>query len=251
MITTETAYLSHQSSLVKWRKSLSLHVSLICWLWMMSHVIQVNKLTTVSFSNKPFMVFRLVCPLIVTVSSSLSWTQAFLKRSAWCLGMRKVSWLSPTLTWSAALTAPSRSCRLQPPALCSALFGPGVGLPGPGAHYCTTAEDQAYGDDISMAKAAGQGFVKFSHIHWPCPPGWLFLKCIFFSFPKPRSWKLKNKRKKKKQENGQIRKLWQTRMTFFLDLGNKTRNKPWGYELFSCFYCLFLQLGFIFLRRMH
>lgn len=37
----------------------------------------------------------------------------------------------------------------------------------------------------------------------------------------------------------------------FLDLGNKTRNKPWVFELFSCFYCLFLQLGFIFLRRMH
>lgn len=46
----------------------------------------------------------------------------------------------------------------------------------------------------------------------PVTPGRLFLKCIFFSFPKPRSW---NKRRKKK-EKGQIRKLWRTSiMTFF------------------------------------
>lgn len=106
---------------------------------------------------------------------SFSWTQAFLRRSAWCLGTRKVSWLWPTRTWSAALTVPSRSCRPLHPALCSAAFRPGrVELPGPGAHFCTTVEDQAQRDDISMAKAAGQGFVNLSHIHWPCPPGRLF-----------------------------------------------------------------------------
>lgn len=106
---------------------------------------------------------------------SFSWTRAFLRRSAWCLGTRKVSWLWPTRTWSAALTVPSRSCRPLHPALCSAAFRPGrVELPGPGAHFCTTVEDQAQRDDISMAKAAGQGFVNLSHIHWPCPPGRLF-----------------------------------------------------------------------------
>lgn len=155
----------------------------------------------------------------------LSWTRAFLRRSAWCLGMRKASWLWPTRTWSAASTVPSRSCRLQPPALCSALFGPGMGLPGPGAHNCTTVEDQAYGDNISMAKAAGQGFVNLSHIHWPCPPGWLFLKCIFFSFPKPRSWKSKNKRKKKRKRTS-MEAVTNEYDDIFLDLGNKIRNKP-------------------------
>lgn len=163
--------------------------------------------------------------------------------------MRRVSWLWPTRTWSAASTVPSKSCRLLPLALCSALSGSGMGLPGPGAHYCTTEENQAHGDDISMAKAVGQGFVNLSHIHWPCPPGRLFLKCIFFSFPKPRSWKSKKKTKGKKRTD--MEAVTNEYDDIFLDLGNKTRNKPWVFELFSCFYCLFLQLGFIFLRRMH
>lgn len=65
----------------------------------------------------------------VTLVCSFSWTQAFLRRSAWCPGTRKASWSSPTLTSSAALTAPSRSCSPWLPALCSTPFGLGVGLP--------------------------------------------------------------------------------------------------------------------------
>lgn len=56
-----------------------------------------------------------------------SWMQAFQRRSAWCPGTRKVSWLWRTPTWSVALTAPSRSCSRLLRALCSAIFGPRVG----------------------------------------------------------------------------------------------------------------------------
>lgn len=142
--------------------------------------------------------------------------QAFPRRSAWCHATRRASLSWPTLTWSDALTAPSRSCRLLPLALCSALSRPGVGLPGPGAHNCTTAEDQAHGNDISMATAEGQGLLNLSHIHWPCPPGRLFLKCIFFSFLKPCSWKLINKKKKTKRTS------CDEYDDIFLDLGNIT-----------------------------
>ncbi len=136
------------------------------------------------YSNKfPFETNQLYVQFAEFLNSgfySHSWTRAFLRRSAWCLEMRKASWLWHIRTWSAALTAPSRSCRPQPPALCSAHFGPGVGLPGPGAHYCTTREDQAHRDDISMAKEAGLRFMNLSHIHWPCHTRKAFSKVYFF-----------------------------------------------------------------------
>lgn len=98
----------------------------------------------------------------VTLGCSFSWTQVFLRRSAWCHGTRKASWSSPTLTSSAALTVPSRSCSPWLPALCSTSFGwdcPDL------EHTCTTEEEQARGDDISTATAAGQSLVNLSHIH--------------------------------------------------------------------------------------
>lgn len=58
-----------------------------------------------------------------------------------------------------------------------------VGLPRPGERYCTTEEDQARGDDISTAKAAGQGSWWTSVTYTdPVTPGSLFLKVYFFFF---------------------------------------------------------------------
>lgn len=73
-----------------------------------------------------------------------------------------------------------------------------VGLPRPGERYCTTEEDQARGDDISTAKAAGQGSWWTSVTYTdPVTPGSLFLKVYFFlSFPKTRSWKKYKKKDK-------------------------------------------------------
>lgn len=179
--------------------------------------IRKHFLLTVSYKIWVFLTVLLRCH---------SWTLAFLRRSAWCRGMRRASWSWPTRTWSVASTVPSRSCTAQPPALCSALFGPGMGLPVPGAHYCTAAEDQSHGDDISMAKAAGQGFVNLSHIHWLCPPGRLFLKCIFFSFPKPPQLKNRKNKQDKKHKRTKTEPVTNEYDDIFLDLGNKQEKKP-------------------------
>lgn len=70
-----------------------------------------------------------------------------------------------------------------------------------------------------------------------------FSKVYFFIFPKPHSLKLRN-------QKGQRTEAVTTSITILLDLGNKqeTNHMVWT---FSCFYCLILLSGFIFLRRMH
>lgn len=135
-----------------------------------------------------------------------SWTRVFLRRSAWFLGTRKASWLLRTRTWSAASTVPSRSCRLLRPALCSALYGPRAGLSGPGAHNCTTAEDQAHTHTHNIStqqRAARQGFVNLSHIHWSLSTRKAFLKWIFVFVLFSQTLQLEMKTEKK-----DWKKLW-------------------------------------------
>lgn len=97
-------------------------------------------------------------------------------------------------------------------------------------------------------KGSGAGlFVNLSHIHWPCHTRKSFSKVFFLVFLNPAAENSKTKKKKKDKYGSCDKQVW----WHFLDLGIKTRNKPWSFELFSCFYCLFLQLGFIFQKRMH
>lgn len=82
----------------------------------------------------------------------------------------------------------------------------------------------------------------------PVTPGRLFLKCIFFSFPTPRSWIVKQKEKKKTKKDKYGSCDERVRGHFFR-FGEQNKKQNMSFWTFSCFYCLFLQLGFIFQKR--
>lgn len=173
-----------------------------------------------------------VCVCVRVFLCVSSWTRVFLRRSAWCPGMRRASWWSPIRTWSAALTAPSRSCRPQPLALCSAPYRAQTwSAP---LHYSGGPGSQT---SAQWRQRGGASWTSVTYTD-SCPPGTIFVKHIYIFFV-AENWKT-NKKKRK------IRLTWKLWWMTFLkkttkNLGNKNQK-----HFFPAFIVYFYSWGCFF-----
>lgn len=167
--------------------------------------------------------------------------QAFPKRSAWSREMRKASWLWPTRTWSAALTVPSRSCRLPLLVLCSAPFGPRSGTSQDLEHCIALQRRTRLMDNISTGIRASE---PQSHTLIPVQKGFSNVFFFFLSFPETcrQIWRKKRKTKKNRKRTNMEAVMYD----LFFKLWEQNEKRKLRFWRFSCFYCLFLQLGYFF-----